>query len=138
MPATVIYDADCGLCNRVKDAVIALDWLGTLRWLPQQDPEAARYGIAREELKKAVFLVADGGTTHGWEAVKRIAWRLPLTYLLAAAVVRKSPWAGIALAIVFSPLASPAGNGLYDLVARNRYRFPGSTCAVPVWDNRIK
>ena len=138
MPATVIYDGDCGLCTRVKDVVEALDWFGTMRWLPQQDSRATQYGISTEDLRNAVYLVTDDGVTHGWSAVKRIALRVPLTYLVAVAAIRKSPWTAIGLALLFSPLANPAGRRLYALVAHNRYRFPGSTCAAPVWDNRTK
>ena len=136
MPATVIYDGDCGFCTRTKEAVEALDWLRTMRWIPLQSPEAARFGIPAEELEAAVFLVHGNHAVHGWEAAKAIALRIPLTYIAAVAAIRKSPWAALAIAALFSPLAAPAGRAAYGWVARNRYRFPGSTCTAPVWDNR--
>jgi predicted DCC family thiol-disulfide oxidoreductase YuxK len=138
MPATVIYDADCGLCNRVRELTEALDWLGTMRWIPWQSSEASRFGIPAGELRDAVFLVTPGGASSGWGAVKRIALRVPLTWVAAAVLVRKSPWAALGLAFLLSPLAEPAGRAAYGWVAGNRYRFPGSTCPAPVWDNRNK
>ena len=138
MPATVIYDGDCGLCTRVKEITEALDWLGTMRWIPQQSPEAARFGIPTEELRDSVFLVSDRSLTHGWSAVKSIALRVPLTYFAAAVAIRRTRWVAVGLVLLFSPLAEPAGRAAYSWVARNRYRFWGSTCTVPVWDNRNK
>ncbi len=138
MPATVIYDGDCGLCTRTKEIAEALDWLGAMRWIPQQSPEAARFNIPAEELRDSVFLVTDRRVTHGWSAVKGMALRVPLTYIAAAVAIRRTRWAAVGLALLFSPLAEPAGRAAYSWVARNRHRFPGSTCAVPVWDNRNK
>lgn len=131
MQSTVIFDSDCALCTRVRNTVEALDWFGTLRWLSQTDPEAARYGIPTAELENSVFLITSAGHTHGWRAVKRIVARLPLTYVVGAAAVRKSPWAALAIAAVFSPAFNPVGQRAYDWVAQNRYRLPGSTCPTP-------
>ncbi|MBS1873513.1 MAG: DUF393 domain-containing protein [Acidobacteria bacterium] len=136
MAAIVIYDGDCGLCERVRRAAEALDWLGTMRWIPQQSAEAARFGIPIEKLREAVFLVDGERTTQGWDAVQGIALRLPLTYVAAAAAARKSRWAAVAIALALSPAAAPVGRAAYGWVARNRYRFPGSTCPAPVWDNQ--
>jgi predicted DCC family thiol-disulfide oxidoreductase YuxK len=138
MPATVIYDGDCGLCTRVKEITEALDWLGTMRWIPLQSPEAARFGIPIEELRDSVFLVSDRSVTHGWSAVKGMALRVPLTYIGAAFAIRRTRWAALGLALLFSPLAEPAGRAAYSWVARNRHRLWGSTCGLPVWDNRSK
>jgi predicted DCC family thiol-disulfide oxidoreductase YuxK len=134
--ATVIYDSDCSLCTQVRAAVEALDWLGTLRWIPLQSPEAAQFGIPRADLEQAVWLIGPRGRWQGWHAVKRMIMRLPAAWAASAVVARKSPWAAVALAAVFSPAFNPAGERLYGWVAQNRYRLPGSTCEVPVWDNR--
>ncbi len=138
MPATVIYDGDCAICTRIKEITGRLDWFGTMRWLPLQSPEAARFGISREQLEASVYLVSESGTTHGWQAAKRILPRVPLTWLVAAIAVRKQPWMMLAAAVAFSPVGDPAGEAVYGFVARNRYRFPGSTCSTALWDNQRK
>lgn len=138
MKATVIYDGDCGLCTRVKAAAEELDWFGTMRWIPLDSPEAARFGISREELERSVYFISRRTQAHGWEAVKQILLRLPLAWVAGGAVIRKSPWAALGIAAVLSPAFNPVGDRLYDLVARNRYRFPASTCATPIWDNEGK
>jgi predicted DCC family thiol-disulfide oxidoreductase YuxK len=137
MCATVIYDGDCGLCSAIRSGVEALDWLGTMRWVPLQSPEAAKFGIAREELERSIYVVSRGGEKwQGWRAVKRIVFRIPLTYVVIAALARRNPWAAAGIATLLSPIANPAGEAVYELVARNRHRFPASTCASPVWDNQ--
>ena len=130
MPSTVIYDADCGLCQRTRAAVEALDWFRTLRWVPQQDPAALRFGITRQKLEKSVYLVTPGGGRfHGFAAVKQILLRLPAAYVLAAAAVRRQPAAALAgIGLFFAPAFHPVGQIAYEWVARNRYRVPGSTC----------
>jgi predicted DCC family thiol-disulfide oxidoreductase YuxK len=137
MRATVIYDGDCGLCNATRMAVEALDWLGTMRWIPLQSPEAEGFGIAREDLERSMYLVSSAGEkSQGWGAVKRVALRVPLTYVVVGALARKSPWTAAGLAVLLSPIANPAGQAAYAMVARNRHRFPASTCNPPVWDNQ--
>ena len=138
MKATVIYDSDCGLCTRVKHAVEALDWLKTMRWIPLSSAEAGEYGIPREQLEQAVYLVSEGCTVRGWSAVKRIVARLPVTYLAGGVLAFRSPWSAAGLALLFTPAFNPLGEILYDWVARNRSRLPASTCAAPIWDNEEK
>jgi len=130
MPATVIFDADCGLCQRTRRVVETLDWLGSMRWLAQQDPVAASFGIPREALEKSVYLVTrEGRKYHSFDAVKQVILRLPVAYLAGGAALAKTPWAALPIALFFSPLFQPAGEAGYDWVAANRYFFPGSTCA---------
>jgi predicted DCC family thiol-disulfide oxidoreductase YuxK len=138
MKATVIYDSDCGLCTRVKGAVEALDWLGTMRWIPLSSAEAVEFGIPREQLERSVYLVSGAARTRGWSAVKRMLARLPLTYLAGGALAFRSPWSAAGLALLFTPAFNPLGDGLYDWVARNRNRLPASTCAATIWDNEEK
>jgi predicted DCC family thiol-disulfide oxidoreductase YuxK len=130
---TVIYDSDCSLCTRVKVLAEALDWLGTMRWIPNCGDQAAAYGIPREMLDHSVYLVSGGGTRSGFAAVQGIAARLPVTWLGAAWLIARRPWTALLFGFLLSPLARPAGEPAYQWVARNRHRLPGSTC-----DNRIK
>ena len=130
---TVIYDADCGLCTRVKQTMESLDWLGTMRWIPNRGDEAARYGVSPDLLDHSVYLIGRGGETAGFRAVQGMISRLPLTWMVATFVIARRPWTGLLFAFLLSPLAKPVGQPAYEWVARNRYRLPGSTC-----DNRIK
>lgn len=137
--ATVLYDSDCGLCTQVKNTVEALDWLGTMSWIPSRSPEAAAFRIPIEQLDRAVYIVhGPGCKAGGWRAVKRMLARLPLTYVLAAAAIRKSWWSAVAIAALFSPAFNPIGDRAYNWVAKNRSRLPSSTCALPIWDNQGK
>lgn len=138
MKATVIYDSDCGLCTRVKSAVEALDWLGTMRWIPLSSAEAAAFGIPRERLEESVHLICGAARSHGWSAVKRMVARLPITYAVAGVALWRSPSTALGLAALFTPAFNPIGERLYQAVARNRYRLPASTCAAPIWDNEDK
>ena len=133
MPDVVIYDGDCGICTRVKEIAESLDWLGTMRWLPSYSEEAVSYGIRRENLERAVYLVTGSRTASGFAAVQGMLLRMPVTYFVAAFIVAKKPWTALLFAFLLSPLADPLGQPAYELVARNRYRIAGSTC-----DNRIK
>lgn len=129
----VIYDGDCGLCTRVKETVESLDWLRTMRWVPNRSAEAAAHGIPRELLDHSVYVVSGDSRQSGFAAVQGIATRLPLTWAVMALVVAKRPWTALVFAFLLSPLAAPVGQPAYEWVARNRYRVPGTTC-----DNRIK
>ena len=131
--ATVIYDGDCGFCERVKTIVEALDWAGSMRWIPSHTAEAKSFGIPQERFQQAVYLVSDGSGSRGFAAVQGMLMRLPLTYFVLAFVIAKKPWTALLFAFLLSPLMSPVGEPAYDWVARNRYRIAGSTC-----DNQIK
>jgi predicted DCC family thiol-disulfide oxidoreductase YuxK len=131
MPATVIYDADCGICTQTKRAVEALDLFGAMRWIPQQSPEARQAGIPMEEMQGAVQWLNAGVRIQGYSALKRILACLPLFWIAVVVWAWLSPWTLLVPACFFAPVSNPIGNRAYAWVARNRYRFPGSTCAAP-------
>ena len=109
--ATVIYDADCRICSTAKRVCERLDWFRLLAWIPFENS-----GLTPDQ----IYLVQGGRRWGGFSAIKRIAARLPLLYLLALAGVMLSPWTLAAWALVFSPLFQPVGNRLYGWIARNR------------------
>lgn len=129
--ATVIYDGDCGICTRIRRAVERLDWLRVLRWVPQQAVEAAAFGIPAEDLQQRLYVAAGARRWGGFAGVKQMALRVPLFWMVVGASALVSPWLLLGWAVLFSPLAVPVGDRLYAWVARNRYRLPGSTCALP-------
>jgi predicted DCC family thiol-disulfide oxidoreductase YuxK len=130
LPSTVIFDADCGVCQRTRRAIEMLDWFGAMRWLPQQDAAALEFGIPRDALEKSMYLITRRGRAYrGFDAVQQILLRLPVSYAVAALAIRKAPVLAAALAFFFSPVFKPAGDRAYTWIASNRYRLPGSTCA---------
>lgn len=131
MSATVIYDADCGFCTRSKSVIEHLDFFRSMRWIPLQSAEAGAHGIPRSELERALYLIRGEHRWAGFRAFKRIFARLLPFWMLAAVVAWITPWSALALLLLFSPLSNPVGNRVYDWIARNRYRLPGSTCQRP-------
>jgi len=129
----ILYDSDCGICTRIKETAEALDWLETMRWIPNSGAEAARYGIPREHLDHSVFMVENGRATSGYRVMQGVVQRLPVTWLAMTFIVAKKPWSALLFAFLLSPLSQPIGQPAYEWVARNRYQLPGSTC-----DNQIK
>ena len=89
--ATVIYDADCRICSTAKRVCKRLDWFRLLAWKPFENS-----GLTPDQ----IYLVQGGRRWGGFSAIKRIAARLPLLYLLALAGVMLSPWTLAAWALV--------------------------------------
>lgn len=139
-PATVFFDRDCGICQRSVAVIRSLDWTGAFRFVPLQSTEAHSLGLEESRNLSQMVLARAGKRWGGWRAVKRILYRLPLFYAgltalgaMAAFVPQTRVPAAVAVALLLltlSPLANPAGNALYRWIARNRHRFPGSTCSL--------
>jgi predicted DCC family thiol-disulfide oxidoreductase YuxK len=126
--AVVIYDELCSFCRTTQRIIASLDWLRSLEWVPLQSPRAERFGIPRESLEKSIYLVAQSGRWSGFAACKKILLRLPVLYILIAASAFLTPWLLVAWLLFFLPPAAPVGERVYDWVARNRFRLPGSSC----------
>lgn len=119
MGAVLVFDGDCGFCTACVEF--------TRRWIrpsvdiqPWQFLDLADYGLTEEQCAEAVQFVATDGRIHsGSRAV---------TGMLRTA---HRPWPWIA-ALADAPGIAPIAASAYRLVARNRYRLPGSTpaCAV--------
>lgn len=137
---TVLFDRDCSFCQRSVTAIKAFDWLRLLRFVPLQSTEAQDLKLAESENLSQMVLARAGLHWGGWRAFKRILFRLPLLYVLAAALLFNASIGpgfrmaslGLALlaALALSPIGNPAGDALYRWIARNRHRLPGSTCSI--------
>ena len=140
----VIFDGDCGICNRICEWMSRVDFEGAFTWKPLQSGVGDRFGIPRTALAERLHLAADGRVATGFRACKLILLYNPAFYLVLAVILAapaNAAWAawwrrivvGLALAFFF-PWFNPAGERVYDWVARNRYRFSGgggdSACAV--------
>lgn len=126
--SVVLFDGYCSLCRASQRVVDRFDWLRLIRWLPFQEPEASRYGITRDALEARMYLVRGSKRWSGFAAWKQILLRLPVVWLLIAGSVCLSPYLLLLWVAFLLPLTEPAGERVYDWVARNRYKLPGSTC----------
>lgn len=118
--ATWVFDGDCGFCTWVVE--------GVKRWLcpdadvvPWQFADLAALGLTAEACAESMqWVAADGRVSAGGAA---------LTALLRNS---RQPWP-VAGAVTGVPGIAAIVDLLYRLVARYRYRLPGSTpaCARP-------
>jgi predicted DCC family thiol-disulfide oxidoreductase YuxK len=120
MQSIVLIDGVCVLCSHSYRFVTARDRDRRFRFLAIQQPEgraiASSYGINPDE--PATFILVEGGVAHvRSDAALRILGQLP-----------RWRWTRV-LRIVPSGLR----DRLYDLIARNRYRWFGrlDVCMLP-------
>jgi len=127
---SIIFDGDCGFCTRSVRVGQSLDWLKTLRWLPRFSKEAEELGVPLEASERAIQMVQRGNVFSGWRALKRMAVRFPLFWIVSAGLVWLTPWSALVIALGLSPLANFIGDPVYGWIARNRMRISGSTCGL--------
>jgi predicted DCC family thiol-disulfide oxidoreductase YuxK len=125
---TILYDGYCTLCRYSRLVVERLDWFRRLTWIPFQRPDADRFGVPRHVLDQTMCAASGDKRWFGFAAWKKVLLRLPVLYLLVAGSAWITPWMLLAWAVFFAPFAEPAGERVYQWVARNRHRIPGSTC----------
>jgi predicted DCC family thiol-disulfide oxidoreductase YuxK len=128
-PPILLFDGVCNLCNGAVVFVIRRDPRARFRFAPLQSPAAdallASRGVARGGLPDSFVLVEDGHVHIRSTAALRVARRLRFPWPLFAAFL-----------VVPRLLRDP----LYDLVARNRYRWFGKReeCMVPTAELRAR
>jgi len=117
----VVFDGVCNLCSHTVHFVVAHESAPALRFASVQSPAGSR--LMRElgfdpHDAKTFILVEHGKAYVRSEAAIRIA-----RYL-------RRPWRFLSLVRVFPRFVR---DGVYDIVARNRYRWFGrrETCMVP-------
>lgn len=111
--ATVLFDGDCPLCQRLSRQLARLDWRGKLHFQNARDTPnlpVTSPTLVPERLLEEMHLVTPRGRVYaGYRAFRWIAWRLPVFWLLAPLLSLPGvPW---------------VGNKLYLWVARRRYRL---------------
>jgi predicted DCC family thiol-disulfide oxidoreductase YuxK len=133
----VIFDGECGICNRIRVAWSRVDFDRLFTWSTYQSGAGSRWGLSDAQLKDSLHLVADSCWSRGFNAWKRMLLQQPALYLLLGglAIAVPAPWPKRAVIGVmfcfFFPLFAPIGEMFYRLFARNRHRFPGEgACAV--------
>jgi len=136
----VIYDGDCGFCNRSKSWFERLDLEELLDWRPYQSGAGREYGISDAEASERLYLVAGSKIYSGFRAFRMMLLFNPVTYfamavLIAAPHGEASLYRRIVVSLLlafFLPPFAPVGEWVYRLIARNRYRLSAnSTCVTP-------
>src|SRR5688572_15298685 len=125
---TVLFDGYCTMCRASARTVDRLDWFRLIRWIPFQAREAETFGIPREVLEATMCTISGVRRWFGFTAWKQILLRLPILYLLIAGTAWVSPWLVLLWVAFFAPVAEPIGQRVYEAIARNRHKIPGSTC----------
>jgi predicted DCC family thiol-disulfide oxidoreductase YuxK len=121
----ILFDGVCVLCSRGCRFVNKRDRRGYFRYVPIQQAEgrviAQQLGIDPDRPNSFAF-VAKGRASVKSEAALRIA--------------RELPWWG--WVSVFLLVPRTVRDWVYDVIARNRYRWFGRTevCALPTADRR--
>lgn len=129
----VLYDGVCGLCSRFVRLLLRFDQRDRFRYAALQSEVAAgilrKHGLDPAELS-TVVLVTDFGLP-----VEKAHTRFD--GVLAAARGLGGIWT---LGLAAKVLPRAVRNWIYDVVARNRYRWFGryETCPVPSVEQRVK
>jgi predicted DCC family thiol-disulfide oxidoreductase YuxK len=108
-PDTCFYDGLCGLCQRSRRVLEALDWFGALRFVDQTQVPPERLPVPLDAALAGMPMVTSGGQVLvGYPAVRRAFARTPLGMILA--------WP------LYVPGLAHLGNLLYQHIAKNRTR----------------
>lgn len=136
MPRPVLlYDGECGLCNRLVRSLLRSDRAGKLSYAPLQGQPAQNYlrqqGLPRTDFDSLVFV-------PDWDNPVAHDYRLRTDGALAACAVVGGGWGVLAgLRVVPVVLRDP----FYKLVARTRYALFGKYRPVPLerpeWEQRF-
>ena len=122
MPArTVIFDDDCGFCQRSIRLGRRLDWLGRIEWTPRHDPDLEQRfpQLSGEETQQRMVSICPGGKAlGGFYAVRDILRQFPLTWAPAL--------------LLYLPGMGWIGEPVYRWIAAHRHRFGGdASCPLP-------
>ena len=136
----VIYDGDCGLCNRIRRTFESVDFDGLFVWKIYQSGIGEQHGIPMQALEEKMHIVVDGAEVlSGFAAFRRMLMCSPWFWLLLTALIAAPPdswqsWRRVVVGLtlcLFLPIFQPIGELVYSWVARNRRRImPGSTCGL--------
>ncbi|NIR42775.1 MAG: DUF393 domain-containing protein [Gemmatimonadetes bacterium] len=106
----LIYDGDCGFCQRQVRFVERHDTKGRIEAVPFQTAELSRYGIDRQAAEEAMHLVSPAGDVwRGPAAAREVLKLLPRLKPLA--------W------LFYLPGAMFVAERVYRWIARRRHRF---------------
>jgi predicted DCC family thiol-disulfide oxidoreductase YuxK len=123
----LLFDGECGLCNRVVRLLLRLDRRGVLWFAPLQGPSAqeflAAHGLPTQDFSTLVFV-------PDWKQRGRPEFRLRTDGVIAALWHCGGIGRGLAALLnVFPRWIRDAG---YRLVSRTRYKIFGPWRACPL------
>jgi predicted DCC family thiol-disulfide oxidoreductase YuxK len=108
--ALVIYDGDCGLCQKVIDLLSRSPRGRRLEWRASSSLTTLPAGLTEVETDQAAWLVVAGrAPAGGFDAFRHLSLRLPLLWLLVP--------------LFWFPGARLVGGPLYRVVAARRRRI---------------
>jgi len=131
----LLYDGECGLCNRLVRVLLRADRAGRLNYAPLQSAPAQAYllaqGLPLTDFDSLVFV-------PDWNQPALGAYRVRTSGALAACAEVGGGWGVVAwLRVVPAWLRDPA----YKVVARARYRLFGiyrpTPLPEPEWEKRF-
>jgi predicted DCC family thiol-disulfide oxidoreductase YuxK len=121
----VFFDGVCGLCNRLVDVLLRADRGARLRFAPLQGETARALLPPRpaDAAEWSIVYLDERGLHERTDAVLRLGRRLGGVWRLVT-VLRLMP--------------PPIRDGLYRVIARNRYQWFGrrGACRIPSADER--
>lgn len=108
MVDTCYFDGTCGLCQRSRRVLEALDWLGSLRFVDQSAVSPERLPVSVAIANSGMpMTTGDGRVYVGFPAVRRALMRTPLGMIVA--------WP------LYLPGLSQIGTRAYGMIAANRH-----------------
>ena len=121
-PVQIVFDTRCTLCNKWVQFLLRHEADDRMRfvgaWTPTGSTLAAHHGVGPQDLQRTYLVIVNGIALTRSDAGLALLARL------------KMPWRWLTL-LRFVP--RPVRDAAYDLVARKRYRWFGTTqaCLVP-------
>lgn len=124
--AVVLYDGDCPFCRRSVAILRKLDWLDRLAYQSAREADKLPPSHVALEPHRLIeemhVLTPDRRHAYaGYRAFRWIAWRLPLTWLVAP--------------FLYLPGVPWLGNRAYRWVAKNRFNLvpcDDGGCKIPL------
>ena len=120
-PRIVLFDGDCGLCDRAIQVLVRIDRKRALRYAPLQGETARR-------LRERDSDIPDDVSTIAFVENDRVLVRSRAAFAILRHV--GGPWRAL---LLFSWLPVWLTDAIYRLIARTRYPIFGKrdTCRVP-------
>lgn len=133
----VLYDGECGFCNRSIRWLLRRDRHDRLRFAPSSSPDVeellARHGFqstGEEQGPGTILVFRNTGTSVEELLVRSNAF-------LACLRVLPQPWPAFAAGLRIFP--RPLREIVYQFIARHRYRIWGryASCPIPTAEERL-
>ncbi|WP_228027560.1 thiol-disulfide oxidoreductase DCC family protein [Bacillus fonticola] len=108
-----LYDGQCALCRKTKEAFRQLDLFHRIQWSTLQEV-ADDVSYTNEELRTELHVLTRKKTKKGFYAVRYLLRQTPLGFPLAI--------------LLYVPFIDRIGNPVYRLIANNRHKLLASQC----------